>query len=108
MKQPETRDTKEPVTEEASPPPTPWPGSNPNKVNPRPRPYRWTVVGLYEPGKYSRDTFITYCACDTAQEAREFAEKANAALGDKVTILACVVGGGVATVFDRSETEVQP
>jgi hypothetical protein len=80
--------------------PTPWPGSNPNKANPLPRPYRWTVVGLYEPGKYSRDVFITYCACDTAQEAREFAERSNAALGDKVTILACVVGGGVATVFD--------
>ena len=62
----------------------------------------WTVVGLYERGKYNRDTFVCYLSGITAEEAKRFAEEGNAARGDKIEVLACVAGGGVAHVFQRA------
>jgi len=67
----------------------------------RPKPL-WTVVGLYERGKYVHDTFVCYLSGVTAEEAKRFAEESNAARGDKIEVLACVAGGGVAHVFQRA------
>ena len=60
---------------------------------------RWTVVGLYERGKYVIDTFICYVGGLSAEEARDSAVRVNAGRGDKIEVLACVAGGGVARVF---------
>jgi hypothetical protein len=57
---------------------------------------RWTVVGLHEPGRYRNDTFVCYVAADTATEAAEWAVQVNAERGDKISVIACVSGGGVA------------
>ncbi len=62
----------------------------------------WTVVGLYERGRYTHDTFVCYLSGVTAEEAKRFAEESNAARGDKIEVLACVAGGGVARVFQRA------
>jgi len=69
---------------------------------------RWTVIGLYERGKYARDVFVCYYVGGSAAEAKAFAERENAALGDTIEVLAVVAGGGVAIVFgsDKVLSEV--
>jgi len=56
----------------------------------------WTVVGLYERGKYRNDVFVHYIKTATAKEAADFAVNVNAERGDKIEVLTCVAGGGVA------------
>lgn len=61
---------------------------------------RWTVVGLYERGKYIRDAFVCYIGGLSAVEAKNEAVRVNAERGDKIEVIACVAGGGVAHAFD--------
>lgn len=63
----------------------------------------WTVIGLYEPGKYVRRTFVCYVACESASDAKKFAVEKNAARGDRVDVIAVVAGGGVAVTFEPEE-----